>query len=77
MKKNQNKEFLFDKGNYNILLVSLALITLSFILMMGTSNDDPLVFNESIYSFKRIHLAPTVFFIGIGVAIYSIFKKKK
>lgn len=60
-----------------LLFVSLAIITLSFILMGGASNDDPTQFNEEIYSFRRIHLAPTLFFIGIGVAIFSIFKKTK
>lgn len=68
---------LFSKQNYMILLVSLALIALSFFLMGGVSNSDPTQFNEDIYSFRRIHLAPTLFFIGIGVAIFSIFKKTK
>jgi len=78
MKKDNNPSgFLFSKQNYTLLLVSFAIIALSFILMGGASNDDPTKFNEDIYSFRRIHLAPTVFFIGIGVAIYSIFKKDK
>lgn len=68
---------LFSKQNYMLLLVSLALIALSFFLMGGVSNSDPTQFNEDIYSFRRIHLAPTLFFIGIGVAIFSIFKKSK
>lgn len=68
---------LFSKQNYMILLVSLALIALSFFLMGGVSNSNPTQFNEDIYSFRRIHLAPTLFFIGIGVAIFSIFKKTK
>ncbi|KZE75979.1 DUF3098 domain-containing protein [Myroides marinus] len=71
----QNKNvLLFAKKNYIILLISIALIALSFILMAGATNDVPTEFNEDIYSFRRIHLAPTVFFIGIGVAIYAIFK---
>ncbi|EHQ43085.1 MULTISPECIES: DUF3098 domain-containing protein [Myroides] len=78
MKKDNNPSgFLFSKQNYTLLLVSFAIIALSFILMGGASNDDPTQFNEAIYSFRRIHLAPAVFFIGIGVAIYSIFKKDK
>ncbi|SHL98761.1 DUF3098 domain-containing protein [Myroides odoratimimus] len=72
--QNQNV-LLFTKKNYIILLVSIALIALSFFLMAGATNDVPTEFNEDIYSFKRIHLAPTVFFIGIGVAVYAIFKK--
>lgn len=77
MKDNTNNTPLFSKQNYIILLVSLALIALSFFLMGGATNADPTQFNEDIYSFRRIHLAPTVFFIGIGVAIYAIFKKSK
>lgn len=69
--------FIFAKQNYILLLISLAVIALSFFLMGGASNDDPTQFNEDIYSFRRIHLAPTLFFVGIGVAIYAIFKKSK
>lgn len=75
--KNNNSSFVFTKQNYILLAISLAIIVLSFILMGGASNDDPTQFNEAIYSFRRIRLAPMMFFIGIGVAVYSIFKKPK
>ncbi|WP_010253128.1 DUF3098 domain-containing protein [Myroides injenensis] len=75
MKEQDKNTFLFTKQNYIWLIISLLIIALSFILMSGASNDDPTQFNEAIYSFRRIHLAPTLFFVGIGVAIYSIFKK--
>ncbi|MHC5200731.1 DUF3098 domain-containing protein [Myroides sp. LJL119] len=75
MENPTKSNLLFHKKNYIILLVSLAIIALSFILMSGSANDDPAQFNEDIYSFRRIHLAPTVFFIGIATAIYAVFKK--
>ena len=75
MKKNNTKEFLFNKKNYIWLFISLAVIALSFILMSGSANANPAEFNTDIYSFRRIHLAPTVFFIGMGLAIYAIFKR--
>lgn len=78
MKKDTTSPaFLFSKQNYKLLILSFAIIALSFILMGGASNDDPTQFNEAIYSFRRIHLAPAVFFFGIGVAVYSIFKQDK
>ena len=40
-------------------------------------SDDPNVFNEDVFSFRRIRLAPTVVLIGFGITIYSIFKKSK
>ena len=78
MKNNQqNAEFLFDKINYKILLIGIAIITLGFILMAGGGSDDPNVFNEEIFNFRRIRLAPTTVLIGFGVTIYAILKNPK
>ena len=78
MKNNEHKpDFLFEKVNYTVLLIGIAVIALGFILMAGGGNDDPKVFNEDVFSFRRIRLAPTVVLIGFGVTIYSIFKKSK
>jgi hypothetical protein len=78
MKNNeQTTEFLFDKVNYKFLLIAIGVIALGFILMSGGGSDDPKVFNEDVFSFRRIRLAPTVVLIGFGIAIYSIFKKSK
>jgi len=67
-------EFLFEKVNYKILLIGLAVIALGFILMSGGGSDDPNVFSEDIFSWRRIRLAPTVVIIGFGVTIYAIMK---
>jgi hypothetical protein len=76
MKNNEQKpDFLFDKVNYKTLLIGIAV--LGFILMSGGGSDDPKVFNEDVFSFRRIRLAPTVVLIGFGITIYSIFKKSK
>ena len=70
-------DFLFDKVNYKILLIGIAVIALGFILMSGGGSDDPTVWNDEVFSFRRIRLAPTVVLIGFGITIYSIFKKSK
>jgi hypothetical protein len=76
--KNENpQKFLFDKINYKILLVGIAVIALGFILMSGGGSDDPNVFNEDIFSFRRIRLAPTTVLIGFGITIYAILKNPK
>ena len=79
MKNNeqQPQEFLFDTINYKILLVGIAVIVFGFILMSGGGSDDPKVFNEEIFNFRRIRLAPTLVLIGFGITIYSILKKSK
>jgi hypothetical protein len=78
MKKEEQKhEFLFEKVNYKILLIGIAVIVLGFILMSGGGSTDPNVFNEEIFNFRRIRLAPTVVLIGFGITIYSILKNPK
>ena len=65
MKENTKKpEFLFSATNYKILIIGLVVIALGFILMSGGANENPNVFNEDVYSFRRIRLAPTVVLIG-------------
>jgi hypothetical protein len=73
-KKEDVHEFLFEKTNYIILLVGIAVITLGFILMSGGGSHDPNVFNEDIFNFRRIRLAPTTVLIGFGITIYAILK---
>ncbi len=76
--KSENpQEFLFDKINYKILLIGIAVIALGFILMSGGGSVDPNVFNEDVFSFRRIRLAPTTVLIGFGITIYAILKNPK
>lgn len=75
MKNNEIKtQFLFEKVNYKILLIGIAVIALGFILMSGGGSDDPKVFSDAIFNFRRIRLAPTVVLIGFGITIYAILK---
>jgi hypothetical protein len=78
MKNEENKhEFLFEKVNYKILLIGIAVIAIGFLLMSGGGSDDPAVFNEEIFNFRRIRLAPTTVLIGFGITIYAILKNSK
>ena len=75
-KKQEKKgEFLFGKRNYVIMLIGIVFIALGFILMAGGGSDDPAVFNEEIYNFRRIRLAPTLVLLGLAIEIYAIMAK--
>jgi hypothetical protein len=75
--ENKEQGFLFEKVNYKILLVGIAVIAIGFILMSGGGSDNPAIFNNEIFSFRRIRLAPTMVLIGFGITIYSILKNPK
>ncbi len=76
-KTTSSKKLLFGKRNYRILFIALVIIALGFILMSGGGSDDPNYFNEAIFNFRRIRLAPSLVLIGFGVAMYSILTKEK
>ncbi|MCK0130063.1 DUF3098 domain-containing protein [Flavobacteriaceae bacterium F08102] len=74
-KENSDKQtpnFLFGKRNYTFMVLGILIIAIGFILMAGGGSDDPTVFNEEIYNFRRIRLAPTLVLIGLGFQIYAI-----
>ena len=73
----QESELLFGKKNYIIMIIGLVIITLGFILMSGGGSDNPEVFNEEIYNWKRIRLAPTLVILGLGIEIYAILTNPK
>lgn len=77
VQKKQGNEFLFGKKNYMIMIIGLVVIALGFILMAGGGSDDPAVFNEEIYNFQRIRLAPTLVLIGLAIEIYAILANPK
>jgi len=69
--------FAFGKENYRLLLIGLVVILIGFLLMIGGGSDDPNVFSEDIFSFRRMTLAPILILVGYGIEIYAIMKKPR
>jgi hypothetical protein len=76
-KNTEESEFLFGKKNYIIMIIGLVIIALGFILMAGGGSDNPEIFNEEIYNWRRIRLAPTLVILGLGIEIYAILTNPK
>lgn len=74
---NNGTKMPFGRDNYLWVLIGIAFILIGFLLMIGGGSDNPDVFNEAIFSFRRITLAPILVLIGFGVEIYAIMKKPK
>ena len=69
------KKLLFGKRNYKFMLIGILFIAVGFILMSGGGSDDPNIFNEEIYSFRRIRLAPMLVILGLIIEVYAILTK--
>lgn len=75
--ENKKSDLAFGKENYILLLVGLAFIVTGFILMTGGGSEDPNIFSEEIFSFRRITLAPIIVITGFVIEIFAIMKKPK
>ena len=71
------KGFLFNKRRYRILFLSIFIIALGFIIMSGGESSDPDIFNDEIYNFRRIRIAPLMVVLGFILCIFSILYKDK
>ena len=62
-----------------MLVIGFVVMAVGYIIMTGGGSDDPAVFNEAMFDFRRLVLAPLVILAGIGLEIFSIMKiwKKK
>ena len=70
------KNLAFDKVNYILLAVGMAVVVLGFILMSGGSSDET-AYNPDIFSVRRIKVAPVVCLLGFVSMIYAVTRKPK
>ena len=73
MKENsEERGRAIPKKNILYIIAGFAIMVLGYVLMSGGGSDDPNVFNEEMFSVRRITVAPVVILIGIVVEIWAI-----
>lgn len=84
LKTPVEKDFVFSKKNYIIMAVGLLVIALGFLLMTGhdanTRPDgsfDPNYWNQEVFSWRRIRLAPFLVILGFIIEIAAIMYQPK
>lgn len=70
------QKFAFDKTNFILLAVGMAVIILGFLLMTGPGSTEG-YFEPDIFSVRRVKVAPMVCLAGFVFMIYGILKKPK
>ena len=70
------KELAFDKMNYILLAVGMAVVVLGFILMSGGGSTET-SYDPDIFSARRIKVAPVVCLVGFVSMIYAVIRKPK
>ena len=70
------QKFAFDKTNFILLAIGMAVVIIGFFLMTGPSSTET-VFEPDIFSVRRIKVAPVVCFLGFIFMIYAVLRKPK
>jgi hypothetical protein len=70
------KDFAFDKINFILLAVGMAIVVIGFLLMVGPNSTDT-TFEPDIFSARRTKVAPLVCLFGFVSMIYAVVRKPK
>ena len=70
------KNFAFDKTNFILLAIGMAIVVIGFLLMVGPNSTDT-TFEPDIFSARRTKVAPVVCLIGFVSMIYAVVRKPK
>lgn len=73
MSENSNNQRMpFGAKNYALMAVGVLVIVVGFMLMSGGGNHTATEFDWSIYSTRRITIAPIVVLLGFVIEILAI-----
>jgi hypothetical protein len=68
------QKFAFDKTNFILLAIGMAVVILGFVLMSGSSSTET-AFEPDIFSVRRIKVAPAICFLGFASMIYAVLRR--
>lgn len=70
------QKFAFDRTNFILLAIGMAVVIIGFMLMTGPSSTET-AFEPDIFSVRRIRVAPVVSLLGFIFMIYAVLRKPK
>ena len=70
------RDFAFDKVNYILLAIGMAVVIVGFLLMSGAGSSET-AYNPDIFSTRRIKVAPVICLLGFVSMIYAVVRRPK
>jgi hypothetical protein len=72
----EKRDFAFDRMNYILLAIGMAVVIIGFLLMSGSGSTDT-AYNPDIFSARRIKVAPVICLIGFVSMVYAVVRRPK
>ena len=76
MKSTAKKVFAFDRMNFILLAIGMAIVIIGMILMSGTGSDES-TFDPSIFDASHIKVAPAACLFGYLFMVYAIVRRPR
>ena len=73
---SDKQKFAFDKVNFILLAIGMGIVIIGFLLMTGPTSSETL-FEQDIFSVRRIKGAAAVCLFGFLSMIYAVLRKPK
>ena len=73
---SDKQKFAFDKVNFILLAIGMAIVIIGFLLMTGPTSSET-SFEPDIFSVRRIKITPVVCLFGFLSMIYAVLRKPK
>ena len=73
----ENPKMPLTRKNYRLLLIGFLVVLVGLLLMGGGGSSSPEEFNEAMFSFRRITLAPILVVGGFVIEIVAILWRPK
>ncbi|MBQ3698914.1 MAG: DUF3098 domain-containing protein [Prevotella sp.] len=70
------RDLAFDKVNYILLAIGMAVVVIGFLLMSGSGSTET-AYDPDIFSARRIKVAPVACLIGFVSMIYAVVRRPK
>ena len=70
------RNFAFDKTNFILLAIGMAVVVIGFLLMVGPASTYT-VYEPDIFSARRVKVAPVICLLGFVSMIYAVIRKPK
>ena len=70
------RDFAFDKVNYILLAIGMAVVIIGFLLLSGAGSSET-AYNPDIFSARRIKVAPVICLLGFVSMIYAVVRRPK
>lgn len=72
---NNKFDFVFGKKNYILMLVGVVVMAVGYLCLIGGGSEDPNVFNDAIFSVRRMIVAPILIIAGLVIEVFAIMIK--